>query len=52
MAVSSDVEAKTGIHPDELDILEQINKNTNRRIMFLAAKGDKMVSYTHAEALF
>jgi esterase/lipase len=52
MAVSRDVEEKTGVHPEELDVLAQINKNTSRRIMFLAAKDDKMVHYTHAEILF
>ena len=48
MAVSSDVESKTGVHPEELDVLSKINLHTNRRIMFLAARGDKMINFHHA----
>lgn len=33
-------------------MLENINRDTNRKIIFLAARGDKMVKYTNAEELF
>lgn len=51
--MNKDVQEKTGVSLCELDIIEQINKNSEEKsILFLAAKEDKMINFTHTEQLY
>jgi hypothetical protein len=51
--VGRDVELKSDMHPKELEIKDYLaSSNGDRHILFLAAKDDRMIHYTHSQLLY